>query len=55
MYTGDNILTFASADVNHVYDCLNYDLSKQYTWISANKLTLNLTKTEFMIIAFWQN
>ena len=22
-----------------------------YTWLSANKLTLNLTKTEFMLVA----
>lgn len=44
-------MTFASADVQDVNDCLNYDLSKVYTWLSANKLTLNLTKTEFMLIA----
>ena len=51
MYADDTSLTFASADVQDVNDCLNYDLSKVYTWLSANKLTLNLTKTEFMLIA----
>ena len=38
-------LTFANADVKLINDCLNYDLSHVYTWLSANKLTLNLTKT----------
>ena len=51
MYADDTSLTFASTDVNHLNNCLNYDLSKAYTWLSANKLTLNLTKTEFMLIA----
>ena len=51
MYADDTSLTFASTDVNHLNNCLNYDLSKVYTWLSANKLTLNLTKTEFMLIA----
>ena len=49
MYADDS-LTFASTEVNHLNNCLNYDLSKMYTWSSANKLTLNLTKTEFMLI-----
>ena len=51
MYADDTSLTFASTDVNHLNNCLNYDLSKVYTWLSANKLTLNLTKREFMLIA----
>ena len=51
MFAADTSLTFASTDVNHLNNCLNYDPSKVYTWLSANKLTLNLTKTEFMLIA----
>ena len=48
----DTSLVFASADVNHLNDCLNYNLSNVYPWLSANKLTLNLKKkTEFMLIA----
>ena len=50
MYADDTSLKFASADVKRMNDCLNYDLSYVYTWLSANKLTLNLTKTEFMLI-----
>ena len=50
MYADDTSLTFAIADVKHINDSLNYDLSNVYTWLSANKLTLNSTKTELMAI-----
>ena len=51
MYADDTSLTLASTDVDHINYCLNYDLSNVHEWLSANKLTLNMTKTEFMLIA----
>jgi len=48
MYADDTSLTFASADLNRISDGLNYDLDRVFIWLSANKLTLNLTKTEFV-------
>ncbi|XP_022777752.1 uncharacterized protein LOC111319200 [Stylophora pistillata] len=51
VYADDTSLTFASTDVEHINYCLNHDLSNVYEWLSANKLTLNMTKTEFMLIA----
>ena len=42
MYADDTSLTLASTDIEHINYCL---------WLSANKLTLNMTKTEFMLIA----
>ena len=50
MYAYDTSLTFASVDYKHTDDCLNYDLNRVYKWLSANKLTLNLPKTEFMLV-----
>ena len=54
MYVDDTSLTFASVDLKHVDNCLNYDLNRayttSYTWLSANELTLNLIKTEFMLV-----
>ena len=47
MYADDNSLTFASTDVNYL-NGLNYDRSKVYTWLSANKLISNLAKTAFL-------
>ena len=53
MYADDTSLTLASTDIDHINYCPNYDLSNVYEWLAANKLTLNMTKTEFMLIA-WQ-
>ena len=46
-----NLTTLASTDFDHINYCLNYDLSNVYEWLSANKRTQNMTKTEFMLIA----
>ena len=43
MYAGDMHITYADKDLNK--ELLN--ISK---WLIANKLTLNMTKTEFMLI-----
>ena len=51
MYADDTSLTFAGVDSKHIDDCLNYDLNRVYKWPLASKLTLNLTKTEFMLVA----
>ena len=50
MYADDTSLTYASADLNSIDNCINYDLNRVYIWLSANKLTLNLTKTEVLLI-----
>ena len=34
--------------------CFNEDLLNVHTWLNANKLTLNVTKTDFMLIGFGQ-
>ena len=51
MYVDDTSLTLSSTDVEHINYRLNHDLSNVYEWLSANKLTLNMTKTEFILIA----
>ena len=37
-------------DINVFAEKLNHDLENVSTWMSVNKLTLNRTKTEYMII-----
>ena len=54
MYTDDTSLTYASADLKSIDNCINYDLNRVYIWLSANKLTLNLTKTDVLLIALRQ-
>ena len=50
MYPDDTHLTFASNNITHLEQCLNEDLEKVNKWLVANKLTLNKSKTEFMLI-----
>ena len=49
MYADDTSITFAGKDVNDINDSLNKDLKSVNTWLSSNKLTLNLTKIEFLV------
>ena len=47
MYTDDTSITFAGSDVDEINSCINLDLERIRVWLAANKLTLNMTKTEF--------
>ena len=48
---GDDIqLTYADKDICSIEVSLNRDLLDKKGWLIANKLTLNMTKTEFMLI-----
>ena len=42
-------LTYANNDVHNIESCLSEDLLNVYTLLKANKLTLNMTKTELML------
>ena len=50
MCADDTHLTYAGDCVNNLQLYLNQDLDNVHNWLSANKLTLNMTKTEFMLI-----
>ena len=50
MYADDTHLTYADSNMNAIQSCLNEDLQNISEWLIANKLTLNMTKTEFMLI-----
>ena len=50
MYADDTHLTYADNDICFIEASLNQDLSNINCWLIANKLTLNMTKTEFMLI-----
>ena len=48
MYADDTHLTYASNNIHNLQKSLNEDLVNVYNWLRANKLTLNITQTEFM-------
>ena len=50
MYADDTHITFSSNNTNDINRCLNEDLENVSEWLIANKLTLNQSKTEFMVI-----
>ena len=50
MYADDTSITYASNDVEEIEHCVNIDLDRIRIWLPADKLTLNTTKTEFLLI-----
>ena len=50
MYADDTHLTYADNDICSLEASLNQDLLNINNWLIANKSTLNMTKTEFMLI-----
>lgn len=50
MYADDTHLTYAGDNTGDIESSLNHDLENVKKWLIANKLTLNMTKTEFMLI-----
>ena len=46
----DTSVTYASNDVEEIERCVNIDLDRIRIWLAANKLTLNTTKIEFLLI-----
>ena len=50
MYADDTHLTYASNNIHNIQTSLKEDLENVHSWLRAKKLTLNMTKTEFMLI-----
>ena len=46
----DTSLTFAGKNITETQTLINEDLKKVSTWLLANKLTLNVAKTKYMLI-----
>ena len=50
MYADDTHLTYAGDCGGNLQLYLSQDLDNVHNWLQANKHTLNMTKTEFMLI-----
>ena len=53
MYANDSLnshLTYTGDNADNIQLHLNQDLENVHNWLRANKLTLTMTKTEFMLI-----
>ena len=51
MYADDTNLTVASPSSHEIEQKLNKDLENIGQWLKANRLSLNTTKTEFLLVA----
>jgi len=50
MYAGDTYLSYESDNAHDIQANLNAKLENVHNWLTANKLNLNMTKTDFMLI-----
>ena len=51
LVAGDTNLTASVNSMTHLETAVNSDLENLIKWLIANKLSLNLARTEFMLIA----
>jgi len=48
LFADDTSVFLSGKDINQLINTLNSELSKLYTWLCINKLSLNIKKTHFM-------
>ena len=49
-FAHDANLTFSAVDLSILQTKMSNDLNRIFNWLSSNKLTLNILKTDFMVI-----
>ena len=56
MFADDTSVSYASDSLDEIQNVINSELKKfnLNSWLIANRLSLNITKTEFMIIGSQQ-
>ena len=52
MYSDDTNLTFTACSMTELQHDMNVDLLYLQNWLIANRFTLNLLKTEYMLVRF---
>ena len=50
MYADDTSISYSSDSVTNINDSVNEDLNHLKNWLESNKLSLNLAKTQSMLI-----
>jgi hypothetical protein len=50
LFADDTILTVSGKSIQDVEVAINHDLTNVKQWLSANRLSLNLVKTEYLLI-----
>ena len=55
MFADDMTLTASGKSISELQVTINHDLANVKQWLSANKLSLNLIKTEYLLIGSRHN
>ena len=55
IFSDDTIISVKGTSFDQIGNKLNSEINKVSSWLMANKLTLNITKTEYMIIGSKHN
>ena len=50
LFADGNYVFFNGKNINMLIDTIQQELSRLYVWLLANKLSLNLSKTHFMVL-----
>ncbi len=50
MFADDTNISFSSNNLSDLENLMNFDLQNLNRWLIANKLSLNVAETEFMVI-----
>ena len=50
LFADDTNVFLSPKDLSYLSDMLNLEIDKRSIWFKANKLSLNLKKTEFMVL-----
>ena len=50
MYADDTTMTYSADDIETLCDDLNEELTNISEWMRSNKLSLNASKSEFLIV-----
>ena len=54
MYADDEVISLSSKNIDELQNDLNVDLLKLQDWLHANKLSLNVVKTQSLVIGYAQ-
>ena len=51
LFADDTTFQVSGIELNQLFDLANTELKKSAVWFEANKLTLNVKKTKFMVFS----
>ena len=55
MYADETSISFSSKSITEINEAVNSDMKRLQTWLVGNKLSLNVAKTQSMILGSLSN